>query len=504
MLRKSFIKGSGLGNSKQQDLSLLNKVNNKKSAPKVIKGNNVMNLIEEIKIKVNKHLGKYKDHVKSIRSESELVDYIDKLIKIGISSLDTETTGLDCLKDEIVGTCLYAPGLMAVYIPHKHRSYITGQYLQNQISYDFMREQLQRVKDAGIRVIMHNAKFDKRIINSNMGVDLDCYWDTMLAAKLLDNREDASLKYQYSTHVANEDKTYDFSKLFSGIEYAMVPVETAALYAATDPLITYELYEYQVEEFKKYPGIYQVFTDIEMKVLPVVADMENNGVKLDLEKAKELSVKYHAFMEKAEKDVYAEVDKYKSQIMSYMSKFPACKLSNPINIGSPTQLAILLYDIIRVDVVDNKKPRGTGEEILEKINLPLCKAILKYREIAKLLSTYIDKLPTVVNSNTGRIHASFNQIGADTGRFSSSDPNLQNIPSHNDEIRTMFCAGDRMSDIVNIDNSYTVKKEQEVLTTNGWKFVSDIKVGDILQTDTIPAVIKDIKLSNNEYTLFVR
>ena len=102
----------------------------------------------------------------------------------------------------------------------------------------------------------------------------------------------------------------------------------------------------------------------------------------------------------------------------------------------------MLYDVLKIKPVDKEKPRGTGEEVLTKIDHPVAKAILEYRGIAKLLSTYIDKMPTIVNPKTRRIHASFNQIGADTGRFSSSDPNMQNIPSHNDEIRQMFRASE--------------------------------------------------------------
>ena len=117
-------------------------------------------------------------------------------------------------------------------------------------------------------------------------------------------------------------------------------------------------------------------------------------------------------------------------------------MQDPISINSPTQLAILLYDILNVPPVSKEKPRGTGEEILVDIDLPLCKLILEYRGIYKLLSTYIDKLPETVNPKTNRIHASFNQYGAATGRFSSSDPNLQNIPSHNKDIRQMFRASE--------------------------------------------------------------
>lgn len=421
MKRKSLVAGLGI-DTKQQDQQLLSKVASAKPAQKVMRGNNITSIIEEIKIKVNKYLGKYKDKVKSCRDEKELEEYIDKIIKNNVAGLDTETTGLDCLVDEVVGTCLYTPGEKAIYIPHKHKSYITGQYLQNQISYAFMQSQFQRLKDNGIKLIFHNAKFDIRMINSNMNINLDAFWDTMIAAKLLNNLEEANLKYQYSKHIQQEEKSYDFGKLFNTIEFAFVPVETATLYAATDALITLELQQYQAKEFEKYPSIYKVFTDIEMPVLPVVAEMENNGVSLDLDKAKELSVKYHKLLDEAEKKVDKCIAEYKSAIMRYKVKFPAAKIDYPLNVASPTQLAILLYDILRCDVVDKKKPRGTGEDILEKLNLPICKAILEYRGIAKLLSTYIDKLPQTINAKTKRIHASFNQIGADTGRFSSSDP----------------------------------------------------------------------------------
>ena len=119
---------------------------------------------------------------------------------------------------------------------------------------------------------------------------------------------------------------------------------------------------------------------------------------------------------------------------------PACKLDERINLNSPTQLAILLYDVLGIAPVDKKSPRGTGEDILEKINIPLTRILLEYRRLQKLMSTYITKLPASLNPRTGRLHASFNQVGTDTGRFSSADPNMQNIPARNKDIRQMFVA----------------------------------------------------------------
>ena len=126
-------------------------------------------------------------------------------------------------------------------------------------------------------------------------------------------------------------------------------------------------------------------------------------------------------------------------IDSYITRNPR-SLSYPINYSSPKQLSILLYDIIKVAPVSKDNPRGTGEDILVKLNLSVGNAVLKCRGLEKLIGTYIDKLPKDINPKTGKIHASFNLTGTVTGRFSSSDPNLQNIPSHNKEIRKMFVA----------------------------------------------------------------
>ena len=115
-------------------------------------------------------------------------------------------------------------------------------------------------------------------------------------------------------------------------------------------------------------------------------------------------------------------------------------MKSPVELTSPTQLAILIYDVLKHPVVDKKSPRGTGEEILNKIDIPLSKLILKQRGLLKLINTYIDKLPTCVCEKTNRLHAQFQQLGADTGRFSSKDPNLQNIPSHEKSIRMLFTA----------------------------------------------------------------
>ena len=151
--------------------------------------------------------------------------------------------------------------------------------------------------------------------------------------------------------------------------------------------------------------------------------------------------------------------------------------------GSPTQIAILLYDILQIEPPDPKSPRGTGEAILQKIDNPIAKAILDYRELSKLIGTYIDKLPDCVNPRDGRIHCSFNQYGAKTGRFSSSDPNLQNIPSHNKDIRKMFVATNEEKLVTTDTHQFEVDRWCEVECADKWKYADKIIVGDMLLLD---------------------
>lgn len=500
--RKSLIQGLAIRKpSKQQDLALIKKSAVPEMSAKV-KGTKLLSTLEEVSNEIVKKLSVYRGKVDLLRSEQAVVEYFDAIIENGICALDTETTGLDCLNDLVVGTCLYTPGKKAVYIPHKHVSYITGNLLKNQVTYEFLSEQLKRLIEHNVKFVYHNAKFDVRMIESNCHVLLPVYWDTQIAAQLLNNLESHSLKYQYSAKILHSAKTYDYSYLFKGVNFAQIAPDYACLYAATDSLITHELYEFQKEEFKKYPGIYKVYTEIELKVLPQVIAMEDTGVYMDLERAKELSVKYNALLKEAEKDVYAELKTYSSQIALYRSKNPNCKLSQPINIGSPTQLGILLYDILCIGVVDPKKPRGTDEPTLSQIKLPICDKILKYRELSKLIGTYIDNIPQKVDKN-GRLHAEFNQLGASTGRFSSSNPNLQNIPSHNNEIRTMFSATTDYGVCETENDCFEVRRIDSVLTNNGYVRVTKLRVGDIICNDTENYKILKIENNNDKVLLYV-
>lgn len=438
MQKKSLFETLSPRTSRQGDNNIIKKSKVELKSPVLTASSGFISKLKSTEVQINKYLGQYKDLVETVRTEERFKQFIDNIIDIGIVALDTETTGLNVIDDTIVSFSMYAPGEKAIYVPMRHISYVTKEILQNQLSEKFVNEQLSRLKDT--KVIYHNADFDYRIIKWHYNVDLPVYWDTLLCAKCLNNLEEAKLKSQYVFHIDPTAKAYSFKEFFTTEEFPMVPVDMAALYAGIDAYKTYILYEWQNKELDKYPRIRKAFMDLEMSLVKAVAYMEDTGVELDADYTKQLSVKYNDMRQKAQKAADEEVAQYKSKILAANKK--GLKINYPMNLSSPTQLAILLYDVLKIEPVDKKSPRGTGEEILKKIDLPLCKKILELRGLDKLIGTYIDKLPKEVNSKTNRIHARFNQYGTDTGRFSSNSPNLQNIPSHNLDIRKMFKATD--------------------------------------------------------------
>ena len=438
------------GKDSDKAIAQKSKSDKRKATATISSGGSLFDKITTIRALVSKNLGQFADDYISIQDEQTLSDYIDSCIKNKICSIDTETTGLDPLQDTIVGISIYTPNEKPAYIPINHKSYITDTKVDNQLSVDVIQKHFQRLADSKPECIMFNAVFDIRFMRSNIHVNFECTWDCYLAARLLNENEPTNaLKKLHQKYVLKgEGDAFKFDEYFKGICFDLIPISTAYLYAAHDAIITYELYEYQKKwlrldhEREDMRNIAWVFFNIEMPCLSVVADMEDTGVAFDFEYADKLHEKYHAELQRTHDKVYEIIDKYADDIKAYKLKNINHKLSEPINIDSPTQIAIFLYDILKVGVIDEKAPRGTGESILAKINSEFTNALLEYRAVGKLINTYIDKLPSCVNKKDGRIHCKFNQYGADTGRFSSQDPNLQNIPSRNHDIRKMFKATD--------------------------------------------------------------
>lgn len=410
-------------------------------------GNNLAAQIQSIVAIANQKLAIHKDGYILIREPDQLYEYMKEMKQVGEGALDTETTGLNPLLVDLVGGCIYTPGQKAAYIPINHKSYITGVRTKEQMDEETVSKVMKEFhKD--IRWIFHNAKYDIRVCRKTLGIDFKPYWDTMLAAYCIDEEESHRLKDLHLKYCDSKDtESLTFDSLFNGVTFDNIPISTAYLYAAGDPIKTYELYEYQKTLLNRrvLAGPYNVFKNIEMPLIPVVADMEDRGVCLDFDVCKNLHEKYHKIREERQKQADEAIAMYKDEIDNYKMKNPNNKLSDPISLSSFTQLAILFYDILGLESPDKKAPRGTGEDILKHFaqgkEKNLCEAILGMRNVEKLLGTYIDKMPEIALED-GRVHASYNQYGAKTGRFSSQDPNLQNIPSHNKEIRHMFKAQD--------------------------------------------------------------
>lgn len=438
--------------NKKSDGKVINRASNKKASGMVLKGGGMLEKIASINSIVEAKLGKYKDQYEYYMADDEVkfTDYINSIIESGYCSLDTETTGLNPMQDKIVGLSLYTKGQKGLYIPIHHKSYVTGLEVEGQLESKFIAEKLKLMVDKGTKVKGYNAKFDRRVIRHGLGVDVPFWFDAHLAAMCLDENEQHGLKRLHSKYVLDgKEDEFAFDKLFSGITFDLVPIKTGYIYAARDAVDTDELVDFQLPFLTKddplcieygLQDVVNVFWNIEMPCSEVLTDMEDTGVAFDLEYSNELSEKYNALKTEKLNNFYEILDLYKDKIESYKAINPNHKLSDPILISSTTQLAILLYDILKIEPVDDKSPRGTGDEILRKIDNPLTTAIQEYRKVDKLLSTYIDKLPDCIDPNTGRIHCSLNQYGAKTGRMSSENPNLQNIPSHNKDIRKMFIA----------------------------------------------------------------
>ena len=208
-----------------------------------------------------------------------------------------------------------------------------------------------------------------------------------------------------------------------------------------DSLMTMRLWQYQKEKLNQpdQAKVKDVFFNIEMPLEPILVDMFEYGVNINMDMLNQLYKKYNTRLQEAQKVVYDEISKYNDEIERYKLTHYNHKLDNPINIGSPVQLSTLFYNILKYKT---KNGKGTGVAELEEINTPLTRALLDYRKMSKLIDAFLVSLPKQIEPTTGKIHTSLNQYGAATGRFSSSSPNLQQIPSRGEakEIRRIFGA----------------------------------------------------------------
>lgn len=558
---------------KPKTKSLLDKIKNEETtgadAARIIKSKtlDLEDKLKLIKERVYKVLGKQVNNVVTIRDYKTFGDYIDKAIKVGRIAVDTETNNsLDPVTCKIMGLCLYVPGEKQAYIPVNHINNKTNRKLENQITEEQIKEQLQRIKDNKVFVVMHNGKFDYEVIHCTCHIDLLPDWDTMIAARLINENEPAGLKWQYTHYIDPSQEKYNIEELFAHIEYARVAPEIFAIYSATDSYETDKLYLYQKPylEAPEQKKLYWVFKNIEMKVLPVTANMELTGCAIDFPYAERLKKKYSCQLEAVDKEIAQELINLKPKIeqwkltpeanaktKTYVSaktsmtrekieamypnideegkrykigKAKVDQLEDPINMASPSQLAILFYDILKVPAVSRKSPRATGEEELTAIaeknpDLAICNLLLKRRGLMKILTTYVEAIPELAKHwPDRRVRAHQNQLGTDTGRYSSggkvsffengesvtvSGCNTQNIPSGSPDIRLMFRATYNEDEIEIKNNTVELPEITEIETADGYKFGKDLKVNDVLVTDEGNVTIKNIDYNNKVYSIAV-
>ena len=395
---------------------------------------NIITLIQQIKLNFDKYLTQFKDDYEVRYTREELEDFISKCGDI--VSVDTETTGLS-VDDKLVGVCVYTPGQKAIYVPVYHVDCIVNKDIEEVASYEDIHWFVSELNKK--KIIYHNAAFDLRVLKLTTGVDMQYpYWDTLVGAHLSNfDKNKRGLKDQYNKYVAKDDNAFGhYSDLFEGLTLEKLPINLVYIYAARDAFMTYELYLYQKELFEnQYKEQKRVF-DLELKLTKIISEMKIEGVYFDEEYTNKMSEGLNAELQQAKTDLYDLVSRSVG-ITFDMRKFDP---------NSPVKLKELLFKYMKL-----KLPRGetyksvkVNEETLEKLNHPVCTKLLEYRKLFKQVNTYVDKMHNVVDKD-GCIHSDFNSFGAITGRFSSSNPNFQNIsnefksPSGNKyNIRGMF------------------------------------------------------------------
>ena len=351
---------------------------------------------------------------------------------------------LNVYTDTLVGISV-CNGKECLYIPINHISVTTHLRIKEQIEEDRIRDIFGKVfKERNFKWVYHNAKFDLGVLRTFFGYPLpDPYWDTMLAAYLFDQDEEHSLKYQYNKYIAVEDEGVNrFDTLFGKVTFNFVPIDVATIYAGKDAFMTLELFEYQYNKMNKseFSGLKYVLKNIELPLLPILEDMQRTGVNMNQGMLNDLYEKYSVKLAQAKQIVERELEKDKDKIDRYRREHYDVKLDDPINLSSPSQLSILFYKILGYKL--SKGGTGTGIHELEELNTPLTKALIDYRKMEKMIDAFLVALPKRVDPYDNKIHTNLNQYGAATGRFSSSNPNLQQIPSRGEskELRRIFGA----------------------------------------------------------------
>lgn len=368
-----------------------------------------------------------KAQYETVLTEAQLDAWITRISKAELTALDTETTSLDPMQAQLVGISLCCDTALAAYIPLGHDYADAPQQLPRALVLEKLRPWLE---DPASRKVGQHMKYDTHVLE-NAGIRLQgIAHDTLLESYVLEAHRTHDMDSLALRHLGRKTITYEevCGKGASQIGFAQVPIERATEYAAEDAEITLALHQVLWPRIEKDDKLRFIYDNIEVPVASVLQRIERQGVLVDVQ----LLAQQSAELGKRLVEIEAQAHALAGQ---------------PFNLNSPKQLADILFVQLQLPVV-KKTPSGapsTDEEVLQKLaeDYPLPKLLLDYRGLAKLKSTYTDKLPKMVDSRTGRVHTNYAQAVAVTGRLASNDPNLQNIPVRTAEgrrIREAFIA----------------------------------------------------------------
>jgi DNA polymerase-1 len=367
-------------------------------------------------------------HYHTILTQTDFDMWLDKLLKADLFAFDTQTTSLNYMDAELVGLSFSVTPGEAAYLPVAH-DYLDA---PEQLDSEYVLASLKTLlENPAIKKLGQHLKYDKNVL-ANYGINLQgIEFDTMLESYVLNSiatRHDMdSLAETYLGQ-----KTIHFEDIAGKgakqITFNQIPLDKAAPYAAQDADITLRLHNIIWQKLSEEKDLLNVFNEIELPLSPVLAKMEQFGVLIDSQKLAQQSQNLAVRILELEKEVHTLA-------------------GEEFNLGSPKQLQEILYKKMDLPIL-KKTPKGapsTAEEVLQElaINYPLPRLLMEYRGLSKLKNTYTDKLPKMINARTGRVHTSYHQAIAATGRLSSTDPNLQNIPIRTEEgrrVRQAFIA----------------------------------------------------------------
>jgi len=373
------------------------------------------------------YIANHTRHYETILSQQQLDQWLEKIASAQLVCFDTETTSLDPMQAKLVGMSFSTAAGSAAYLPLTHDYFDAPQQLDFNATLSRIKPLLE---NPALKKVGQNLKYDQHVL-ANHGIQLNgIAHDTLLQSYVFESHKSHGMDALSERHLGI--KTISFEEVAGKgakqVSFNQVTVEVAAEYAAEDADITLQLHEAMYPQISADAKLEYIYSQIEMPVSDILFTIERNGVLIDANMLNAQSNEIGMKLVALENQAYELA-------------------GQPFNLGSPKQLQEILFGKLGIKPL-KKTPSGTpstDEDVLQELALdhPLPKVLLEYRGLAKLKSTYTDKLPRMINPATGRVHTSYNQAVAITGRLASSDPNLQNIPVRSAEgrrIREAFVA----------------------------------------------------------------